>query len=136
LHWSASAADARIIKVLPHFLDQSGRIAIHPSLFERDGYQAHLKAHPELCSGMRFDVQWKAHQFHKGHLKLEVRGSKSPARQIETFQSDLGGGGLFSHWSGLRVSGDEFKRLGSIIAWRITIWDGDQQLGEERSFLW
>ena len=136
LAWSATAAEAHIIKVLPHFLDKEGRISIHPSLFERDGYQARLKLHPELCSGMRFDVQWKGRKLKNGRLRLEVRGSKTPARQIATFENELSGGGLFSHWSGLRVSGEDFNRLGSIVAWRITIWDGDEELGEERSFLW
>src|SRR5256714_13905343 len=133
---SAIAADARIVKVLPHFLDKAGRISLHPSLFERDGYQAHLKTHPELCSGMRFDVQWKAHKLQNGRLKLEVRGAKTPARQGESFERGMRGGGLFSRWTGVKVSGEDFKHLGSIIAWRITLWDGAQQLAEEKSFLW
>ena len=133
---SAGAAEARIIKVLPHFLDKAGRHTIHPSLFERDGYQAHLKTHPELCSGMRFDVQWKGHKLEHGQIKLEVRGTKTPPRQIETFSNDLKGGGMFSRWSGLRVAGEDFKRIGSIVAWRISLWDGDQQLAEQKSFLW
>jgi hypothetical protein len=136
--WTANAAgaDARIVKVLPHFLDAAGRISLHPSLFERDGYQAHLKTHPELCSGMRFDVQWKAHKIQNGRLKLEVRGAKTPARQIQSFERELPGGGMFSRWTGVTVSGEEFKRMGSVIAWRLTIWDGDRQLTEEKSFLW
>jgi hypothetical protein len=133
---SAAAADARIVKVLPHFLDSAGRHTLHPSLFERDGYQAHLKAHPELCSGMRFDVQWKGHRLEKGQIKLEVRGAKTPPRQVETFSNDLKSGGLFSRWSAVKVSGEDFKRVGSIIAWRISLWDGDQQLAEQKSFLW
>jgi hypothetical protein len=36
----------------------------------------------------------------------------------------------------VKVSGADFERLGSIVAWRITIWDGEQQLAEEKSFLW
>jgi hypothetical protein len=133
---SAAAAEARIIKVLPHFLDKAGRHTIHPSLFERDGYQAHLKTHPELCSGMRFDVQWKGRKLEHGQIKLEVRGANTPPRQIETFSENLKGGGMFSRWSGLKVAGEDFKRIGSIIAWRISLWDGDQQLAEQRSFLW
>jgi hypothetical protein len=130
------AADARIIKTLPHFLDQNGRHTLHPSLFERDGYQANLKTHPELVSGMRFDVQWKAHQLENGRLKLQVRGAKTPARQIETFESHLKGGGLWSHWTGVTVNGADFQRLGSIIAWRISLWDGEREIAEQKSFLW
>jgi hypothetical protein len=130
------AAEARIIKVLPHFLDAKGRHTVHPSLFERDGYQAHLKSHPELCSGMRFDVQWKGRKLQNGQIKLEVRGANTPPRQTETFSTDLKGGGVFSQWSALKIAGEDFRRIGSIIAWRISVLDGDQQLAEQKSFLW
>lgn len=133
---SLSAAEARIVKVLPHFLDAKGRHTLHPSLFERDGYQAHLRAHRELCSGMRFDVQWKGRKLENGVLKLEVLGANSPPRQIDSFTAPLKSGGLFSRWSGLKVAGEDFKRLRRIIAWRISLWDGDQQLTDEKSFLW
>src|SRR4051812_22210269 len=133
---SVGASEARIIKVLPHFLDKAGRHTLHPSLFERDGYQARLRAHPELCSGMRFDVQWKGRKLQNGRIKLEVRGANTPPRAIETFLNNLKGGGVFSRWSGLEVAGEDFKRVGSIIAWRVSLWDGDQQLGEQKSFLW
>src|SRR5258706_6833202 len=89
LSCSLKAAEARIVKVLPHFLDQAGRHSLHPSLFERDGYQGHLRTHPELCSGMRFDVQWKAHKLQNARLKLEIRGARTPARQVETFTHQI-----------------------------------------------
>jgi hypothetical protein len=134
---SVQAQEGRIIKTLPHFLDREGRLALHPSLFERDAYQAHLKEHPELCSGMRFDVQWKAHSLtNKARLKLEVRGANLPARQVETFEKEIKTPGLFSAWTGLSVAGPDFQRLGSIVAWRITLWDGENQIAEQKSFLW
>lgn len=131
-----AAAEGRIVKVLPQFLDREGRVSLHPSLFERDGYQARLKAHPDLCSGMRFNVQWKARHVRNGVLKLEVRGANTPPRQIETFESKLKQGRLFSRWSGLEVTGPDFTRIGSIIAWRLTLWDGNDLVAEEKSFLW
>src|SRR5687767_2479352 len=133
---SAHAAEGRIIKVLPHFLDENGKHTLHPSLFERDAYQAHLKTHPELCSGMRFDVQWKGRKLQDPKLKLEVRGAKIPARQIETFSRELKSGGAFSRWAGITVPADDFNRLGSIVAWRVSLWDGESQLAEQKSFLW
>ena len=45
---AAHAADAvtgKIVKVLPFFLDQQGRDAVSPSLFDRDAYQAFLREH-------------------------------------------------------------------------------------------
>jgi hypothetical protein len=133
---SALSAEARIVKVLPHFLDQNGKHTLHPSLFERDAYQAHLRTHPELCSGMRFDVQWKGRKLQDPKVKLEVRGAKIPARQIETFSRDLKSGGMFSRWAGVTVPVADFNRLGSIVAWRVSLWDGEQQLAEQKSFLW
>jgi hypothetical protein len=133
---TAHAAEGRIVKVLPHFLDKNGKHTLHPSLFERDAYQAHLKTHPELCSGMRFDVQWKGRKLQDPKLKLEVRGAKIPARQTETFSHDLKSGGLFSRWVGITVPVEDFNRLGAIVAWRVSLWDGQNQLIEQKSFLW
>lgn len=133
---TAPAAEARIVKVLPHFLDKNGKHTLYPSLFERDFYQAHLKTHPELCSGMRFDVQWKGRKLHEPKLKLEVRGANIPARQVETFSRDLKSGSPFSRWAGITVPVEDFNRLGSIVAWRVSLWDGEKQIAEQKSFLW
>lgn len=55
------AADTgRVTKVLLHFLDLQGHSALSPSLYDRDAYQAQLRKHPEQCSGMRFDILWRA----------------------------------------------------------------------------
>jgi hypothetical protein len=40
---AAPAKPAKIVKVLPHYVDLEGRIALAPSLFERDAYQAVLR---------------------------------------------------------------------------------------------
>jgi hypothetical protein len=134
---SIEAGGAKIIKTLPHYLDEQGRHTIHPSLFERDAYQQELKSHPERCSGMRFDVQWKgkgiANQMVK--VRLEVRGEKTPPRTMETFNQDVKGRRL-SQWSSLRVSGEDFKRTGNILAWRVSVWQGATLLAEQKSFLW
>jgi hypothetical protein len=136
LIFSVQAAEGRIVKVLPHFLDKNGKHTLYPSLFERDAYQAHLKTHPELCSGMRFDVQWKGRKLQEPKLKLEVRGANIPARQTETFSRELKSGGAFSRWAGITVPVAEFNRLGSIVAWRVSLWNGETQLAEQKSFLW
>ena len=56
---SATAAEGRIVKVLPHYLDAKGRHTLAPSLYERDAYQAHLRKNPDLCKALRFDIHWK-----------------------------------------------------------------------------
>jgi hypothetical protein len=135
---SGAEPSARIIKTLPHYLDKEGRHTIHPSLFERDAYQAVLKKHPEKCSGMRFDVQWKGREVTKNpvRIRLEVRGAKTPPRQAEVFEQELKAKGRISQWTSINVAGDAFQRTGDILAWRITIWTGQTQLAEQKSFLW
>ena len=34
------------------------------------------------------------------------------------------------------VHGEEFRSGGSVSAWRVSLWDGDQLVAEKKSFLW
>ena len=43
---------------------------------------------------------------------------------------------LVSHWTGLALKGDEYEQFGEVTAWRVTLWEGTQLLGEQKSFLW
>jgi hypothetical protein len=135
---SASAATGKIIKVLPHFLDTKGRHAKSPSLFDRDAYQAWLRLNPAECSGIRYDVQWKASKA-TGQLKLrlELRGiAEGSFPRQKTVEFDVKPSGFFSRWDDLALTGDDYKAFGKITAWRITLWDGETLLGEKSSFLW
>jgi hypothetical protein len=137
--WSAPAATGRVIKVLPQFLDLKGRNSLTPSLYERDLYQSHLLRFTNECSGMRFNVEWKA----KGQaaaplkIKVELRGialGDFPKQLV--LEKPVQGGGWFSHWAVFNLVGDAYKDFGTVTAWRVTLWEGSQQLGEQRSFLW
>lgn len=134
----AQAAEGKIIKVLPHLLDAQGRNTLSPSLYERDAYQAYLRKHPELCSALRFDVQWKRRDSHPDNLKLklELRTSKGTPAAPLTIESPVKAKGWFSTSTGLVVDGESFKTMGDVIAWRVTLWDGDRQVAEQKSFLW
>jgi hypothetical protein len=133
-----SAATGSIIKVLPHFLDYKGRHTVTPNLFERDSYQAYLRKNTNLCTGMRFDIQWKA----KGvvsalKLKIEMRGvaqGNLPKEYI--LEQKVEPSGWLGHWTGVPFVGTEYKTFGEVTAWRVTLWDGDQLLGQQQSFLW
>lgn len=131
-----AATPAKIIKVLPHLLDEQGRHALSPSLYERDAYQAYLRKNPAKCSGLRFDIQWKARATNPTDLKLrmEFRGGKE-AKPFVLEESVRRRSGT-SRWSSLKLSGDDFKRTGDLVAWRATLWSGDQLLAEQKSFLW
>ncbi len=133
---SATAATAKIVKVLPHLLDEKGRHTLSPSLYERDAYQAVLRRNLEKCSALRFDIKWKARFVDSTRLKLriEVRGSQTPKplvleRFIERKAS-------YNRWTSLTLDGDSYKKAGEIISWRATLWDGDELLAGQKSFLW
>lgn len=137
----ASAADqAKVIKVLPHFLDLQGRHALHPSLYERDAYQAKLRQNPALRSALRFDVQWKDGGLKEAKFRLELRGSPAgsggtnatPVVLEKTVKAD----GWLSNWSSITLGGEDYKKFGELVSWRLTLWDGDKQVGEQKSFLW
>lgn len=137
----AAAASARIIKVLPHFLDQEGRHALSPSLYDRDAYQAKLREHPELRSGMRFDVQWRARIGRPATLKLrlELRGSARgdlPTQTTLETTVRVGRAGVGGGWARLQLTGEEYRKFGDLTAWRATLWDGETLLAEQKSFLW
>jgi hypothetical protein len=136
---SASAATGRVIKVLPQFLDLKGRNSLTPSLYERDQYQAMLLRSTNLCSGMRFQVQWKA----KGEeatplkLQLELRGvahGDFPKQLV--LEKPVPIRGRFSHWAQFDLLGEAYKDFGQVTAWRVTLWEGTRQIGEQKSFLW
>src|SRR3954469_12638010 len=72
---TAHAASAKVVKVLPQYLDREERHAISPSLFDRDAYQARLRRRPEERGGLRFAMQWKAPGTHPLKLRVELRGA-------------------------------------------------------------
>jgi|SRR6266536_124293 len=132
----AEAATARIIKVLPHFLDRDGRSSLSPSLYERDAYQVFLRKNPEQCSGLRFDIQWKARNADWSRLKLrvEIRGSKAATPQV--LERPAKRNHWYHRWSSLALEGATYQQIGEAIAWRATLWEGNQLLAEQKSFLW
>lgn len=135
---TASAASGRVVKVLPHFLDLEGRHSVSPSLYDRDAYQAELRKHPEKRSGLRFDILWRARGAAKtkAKLRVELRSTASGNLPSETtIESEVNVTGT-SHWAAVKLDGEAYKKFGEVTAWRVTLWSGDQLLGEQKSFLW
>ena len=135
---SLEAADAKIIKVLPHYLDLEGRHSLSPSLYERDAYQAVLRRSPDQRSALRFDVQWKAKASQAADLKLrlELRTSKNFMMKPLVLDQAVQKRRWRSSWSSVPISGSEFKEMGELLAWRMTLWNGSRMLAEQKSFLW
>jgi hypothetical protein len=128
----------RVIKVLPFLVDTNGAIALSPSLFDRDAYQFYLLQHTNEVSGMRFDVQWKAKHAEGLTLKLrlELRGVTQGGMPTEKVLEETVESKIFHHWTSLTLSSADYKSFGVLSAWRASLWNGDQLLGEQKSFLW
>jgi len=132
----AASAKAKVMKVLPHLLDEQGRHTLSPSLYERDAYQALLRRHPEKCSGLRFDVHWSATGTGTAALRLfvEIRGSKEPKPVV--LVQGVERRRWYQRWTPLTLDGDSYRKLGEVVAWRASLWNGDTLLAEQKSFLW
>lgn len=132
----ASAKNSRIVKVLPQFLDQNGKNAVAPSLYERDAYQAHLREHPELRSGLGFFVQWKGKKHQQLLMRVEMRGVFGNVTKFRIVEEPVQKEGWFSTWTTVKFTGPDYKQFGDLIAWRVTLLEGDQVISEQKSFLW
>ncbi len=138
--WPTDAATGRIIKVLPEFLDLQGHTSLSPSLYERDAYQAVLRAHPERRSGLRFYVQWKT----KGALwqpitlQLELRGRAEGnlPKELVLREPLVNKRTAFTRWTWVTLTDTQYQQLGALTAWRVSIWEANKLLGEQHSFLW
>ena len=133
---SGLAASAKIIKVLPQFLDLEGRHSISPSLYDRDAYQAKLRREPKERSALRFAIQWRARETVSLKLRVEMRGGKGNEATQATLESSSAHLAGFSKWTQLTLSGEDYKKFGELVAWRATLWEGETLLSEKRSFLW
>lgn len=132
----AHAGGGKVLKVLPHFLDRDGRHALSPSLFERDAYQAHLRKNPEEITALRFDVNWSAGGKPANlRLRVEARGGKA-AVQPKVIETTVKPGWSSSTWAALTLDKEAYQQLGGVVAWRVTLWDGETMLAEQKSFLW
>jgi hypothetical protein len=134
----AQAGKARVIKTLQHRLDQQGRHTLSPSLYERDAYQAHLRAHPELVSALRFDIQWSGQKLDKQNLKvrLELRSRQAEPGKPFVIEQPVKAKGFLSYWAAVDVDAETFKKIGDITAWRVVILENGRELAEQKSFLW
>lgn len=135
-----TAASGRVMKVLPMFLDLRGRTATSPSLLDRDAYQAQLRAKPALRSGVEFAIHWRGRAPKNPSLllRVEIRGGQPgelPTRQVIEQRIKPKGGPLGT-WTSVKLVGDDYRRVGEITSWRVSLWDGARLLGEQKSFLW
>lgn len=136
---AAESSRVKAIKVFQFLVDAEGRHALSPSLLDRDAYQAHLRKHPAKVSGLRFVIQWKRQSgaVTRPSIRLEVRhgngntiGELSKTALLKVRKARR------SQWHRITISGEEYARLGKVIAWRVSFWDEETMLAQEESFLW
>lgn len=141
------AADAKVRKVLPSFIDLEGRASLHPSLYERDAYQAYLRKNPELVGGMRFDVHWSApvDKSQPLELRLELRGatlrtnavpSGVPQTNAVTLTNAVTPPRFGARWTRVTLSPETLRQVGDVTAWKATLLRGGAELASTQSFLW
>jgi hypothetical protein len=132
------AGEGKVVKVLPQLLDKQGRHALSPSLYERDAYQFHLRKNPKLRDGVRLAVEWKAKKvdWTKLHLRAEMRCLLEDNLRTVTMEEPAVKNGHFGNWSEFKIQGADYAAFGQLVAWRVTLWEGDHQIGQLESFLW
>jgi hypothetical protein len=132
------AEEGRIIKVLPQFVDNKGRAELSPSLYERDAYQFSLRKNPSHQAGLRLAIQWKAKDVDWTKLKVraELRGLTNDTMRTITLEEPVQKPRLFGNWTYPKIDGAQFHSFGELVAWRVSLWEGDHSLGELKSFLW
>ena len=76
----------------------------------------------------------KAADWPRLKLRIEVRGSKTTEPYVR--EEAARRNHWYHRWSSLVLDGESYHRLGELIAWRTTLWEGDKLLAQQRSFLW
>lgn len=135
----AWASEGEVSKVLSQFLDKKGRQSLAPSLYERDAYQAYLRKTPTKRGAVRLVIEYRAKDldWEKTKLRAELRGVVTNSIHTATFEIPIKKKtGWFGGWADVTISGDQYKKFGDLIAWRVTLWEGDKQLSEKYSFMW
>jgi hypothetical protein len=128
-----------VLKVLPLLLNRKGQDALSPSLFDRDAYQAYLRDHTNEIAAVRYDVLWKATGPKDARLKIrvEVRAIAPDGTPVlKNVEATEPRPGYFGHWTSFKLTGADYLNIREAVAWRATLWAGDQLLSEQKSFLW
>lgn len=135
--FAADAAGHGVVKVLPLLVDLKGRIAESPSLFDRDAYQAYLREHTNEVSGVRFDLLLQPGKtLTNGMVRIEIRGIGEGGLPQQATLEQKTKASKYRHWETVNLAGNDYKKIGSMVAWRATLWNENEMLGEEKSFLW
>lgn len=128
----------KILKVLPHYLDENGKHALSPSFLERDAYQALLRQNPDRVTGVRYDILWQiqAPSDEPWALSMSLRTASRPGEAPLTLEQPVSGAKRGRGWVAVQLDGDAYREAGEVIAWHLQVLDGELELASQRSFLW
>ncbi len=135
LRW-LQATEGRVMKVLPHLIDSAGRHTLSPSLYERDAYQSLLQSDPTRVRSLRFDVLWKISNPvpPKLTLRIEMRGGSDAKPQV--INRSVKRGFFGRRWSHIQLSEADYKALGKLSGWRVSLVTEASEVASMSSFLW
>lgn len=129
----------QIVKVNRTFLDLDGHETdVVGDLQGEAIYQFGLRNNPERQSGARFHVKWKAPRHTSQiRLQLEVRGLTDKNLIVQdVLTQDYPSMDGWAEWSTLDITGERYKRLGTITAWKVSVYTGGQLMAELPSGNW
>ncbi|MDK3156461.1 hypothetical protein QPK87_07710 [Kamptonema cortianum] len=104
----------------------------------RANYQVQLSQSRYNQYGMRFNVHWggEGPVLPNLTLKLELRGVMGDTPTKKTLFCDFTDFRRGSRWTEIEISGDDYRALGQLTAWKVSLISDGQVLAEKRSFLW
>lgn len=143
------AAGRHLKKVLFFWLDKDGQYSQHPSMFERDAYQAYLRENPEEIHGLKVAILLSGSKgkLESSELELKIQGPPGPEiKEPLEFRLELADQvdrklRRWVYWDidpvNAEASDGSLKLLPeAIVSWRLTLLDEDQPVDRLQSYLW
>lgn len=128
-----------VLKVNRTFLDANGHETVEIGDLKAEAeYQYELRHRPELQHGVRFRVKWDApDEAAQVRVQVDVRGL-NPANETlyDTVSIMIGRTDGWAQWTALDIPQSRLKRLGSIQAWKVTIFAGGKAMAVLPSGNW
>jgi len=132
--------DYEVMKVNHEFIDEKGDThTVIADLVAKAKHQRQLES-SGLAAGIRFIVHWRApsSKIPNFVVKVEARGFDANTQRevVETAVKTYPQTPSFSGWAFLDIKDEAFKRLGKLMAWKVTLLQNDQPVAVRKSFMW
>ncbi len=129
-----------IVKVNHELLDKDGNTHQEiGDLKSKAKYQNQLEG-SENVSGLRFLIHWATPHadIQNFIVKLETRGldAGSSRESVQTWVKAYPKTENASGWAILDIKDDQVKRLGKLMAWKVTLLENSKSMATRKSFLW